>query len=273
MATFYHSSTNPRDAIANLYLSDPAGHVPYPESAVSGNTVYLNYSSSSSYSETLAGSTQPQSNCIGFSELSSHLGVSSYNSWRDGRNETLFMQSHGESINGGDGLFQNSVPDDPRIGLETELGILNGHDLSLHQSNMSSGRSQGLSLSLRIPLPSFKDVSALTSHQSNPGSNENYRDTNSRSGILNATTPYEITNIMSTISDSKYLKAAQQLLDEIVTVQSALKHKTDYNGASKSDGNHSNHQEFCANSPFELSPSEKQELHNKITKLLSMFDE
>ncbi|PKU65459.1 BEL1-like homeodomain protein 6 [Dendrobium catenatum] len=294
MATFYSNSSNQRDAMENIYLRDPAGSEP----AVSGNMVHLNFPSVSSYSNTLAGTREKQANCIGVSDLaSSHIGDNAYSSWRDGRNVMLFMQAHGRSLDGGDELIRNSASDvDPQLGLQTPLGILNEHNLSLQQS-MSSGQGQGLSLSLgtQIPVPSFKYqpassvVSGLSSYHSNSGNGETYGNENSRSRILNANaSPYGFTNTMSTVPNSKYIKAAQQLLDEFVNIQRALKKKADNTksisasgfpaskdnkGASRSDGNPSEHQESSANSPSELSTSEKQELQNKLAKLLAMLDE
>ncbi|XP_020697623.1 BEL1-like homeodomain protein 7 [Dendrobium catenatum] len=287
MATFYPSSTNQRDVMGNLYLRDPTGHAMYPESAVNGNMVYLNISSGP-YSETLAGSIQSEQNCIGFTDLvASQLGENAYNSWRDGRNEMLFLQANGESMAG----------DDSQMGLQSHLGILNEHNLSLQHSNISNVQGQGLSLSLgmQIPVPSFKyqpnqsDVAILSSHQSSSGNGEAYRNDDSRSRIQNINVPsYGLSNITSAIPNSKYLKTAQQLLDEVVNVQKALKKKTDCtqsfntsgkqackdnDGESKSGGSPTNHPGSTANSSSELSPSERQELQSKMTKLVAMLDE
>ncbi|KAG0481985.1 hypothetical protein HPP92_010069 [Vanilla planifolia] len=277
MATFYPTSTKQRDSMANLYLGDSAGHVLYPESTVSGNIAFLNYPSSVPYSEALVGSMQSQTNCI--------------------RNEMLFLQANVGSIDGGDELIRDTVGDDPQMGLQTQLGILHEHNLSLQQSKISSVQGQGLSLSLgtHIPVPSFKyqpagsDASVLSSLQSVPGNGETYRDEISRSRISSAgVSAYGLTNITSTIPNSKYLEAAQQLLDEVVNVQMALKQKLDNcrslntsgipackdkDGLSNSNGNPSNQQESTANGSNDLSPSERQDLHNKVTNLLAMLDE
>lgn len=188
----------------------------------------------------------------------------------------LFEGAHPGSLDDGDELIRSSATDDdPHMALQAQLSILNEHNLSL-QKSMSGGQGQVLSLSLgmQIPVPSFKfqpagsAVSVLNSNQSIPGNGEAYGNENSRSRILN----------------SKYIKAAQQLLDEIVNLQKALKHKVektksvnlsgisawkDNNGGSRSDGKLSEHQEPSA----DLSPSEKQELQNKMRKLLVMLEE
>ncbi|XP_020578478.1 BEL1-like homeodomain protein 7 isoform X2 [Phalaenopsis equestris] len=239
------------------------------EPAVSGNMVYLNSSLLSSYSKPFTGNRDPQPNCITvYDSASSQLGENSCSSWRDGR---PFMQVHG-----GDELVRDS--DDPQIDLQAQLCVLNEQNFSFQQS-LSSGQVQGLSLSLGVQIPApFKyqravsAVSVLNSDLSDPRDVEIYGNENFRSTILN----------------SKYIKAAQQLLDEIVSLQKALKQKADStktvnssvmvvckdnNGASGIDGNASEHQEHGANSLSELLPSEKQEIQNKMTKLLAMLDE
>ncbi|KAJ6825732.1 BEL1-like homeodomain protein 7 [Iris pallida] len=277
MATFYQSSTNQRDAAPNLYIRE-SGNT-YPESSVGGNMMYLNFSSSGPYSEMLTGGSQSQPNCVELPVISqeSSMGGHAYNAWRDDRNEMLFMQTNGGSMDGEDDPVRNSV-------------ILNGQALSLHQSNFSNVQGQGLSLSLgtQIPMPPFKyqpsDISMLSSHQFSKNGESCRDDISGNKLMLDNASPYGLPNPAGNISNSKYLRVSQQLLDEVVNVQKALKHKADgiqnlntstgckdNDGASKSDGVSSNPQEAIPSS--ELSPSEKQELQNKVTKLLAMLDE
>ncbi|KAM0951754.1 putative transcription factor Homeodomain-TALE-BEL family [Dioscorea sansibarensis] len=304
MATFYSSSNEQRDIMRNLYLREP-GHASYAESSVNGNMVYLNYPSSGPYSEMLAGSNgQPQATCVelpvsnaAYSQNSSTggLGLSSprivettYNAWREGKNE-MFMQAIGSSMNGPEGLVRSSVTADIQMGLQTQLGML----------SVPATQGQGLSLSLgtQIPVPSFQyrsassDISVLNSQQSPSVNAGSCKDDNSRNKNVHPTpTAYGISSMAITVPNSKYLKAAQQLLDEVVNVRKALKNKDDKSqgmntsagnsggkendGGAKSDGTpNNNNQESTANSPPELSPSERQDLQNKITKLLAMLDE
>ncbi|XP_038987957.1 BEL1-like homeodomain protein 7 [Phoenix dactylifera] len=313
MATFYTSSTNQRDAMPNLCLRDP-GHTPYPESSVTGNMLYVNYPSSSLYSDALAGNAQSQQNSVkvpvpiamisqgssveGPNMVTSHLGENAYNAWRDGRNEMLFMQTIGGSMNGAGDLIRSSVSNNLQMGLQTQLGILNGQELSLQHSNVSTMQNQGLSLSLstQIPVPSFQyrpatsDLSFFGPHQSTTGNSGSCRDDESRNKNMHANlSAYGVSSLTNPISNSKYLKAAQELLDEVVNVRKALKDKADKSqsvhtsagtagckdtdGATKSEGMPSNAQESTANSPGELSPSGRQDLQNKVTKLLAMLDE
>ncbi|GFP85905.1 bel1-like homeodomain protein 7 [Phtheirospermum japonicum] len=102
----------------------------------------------------------------------------------------------------------------------------------------------------------------------------------SGSVVANDVTPYGASSVARVVSNSKYLKAAQQLLDEVVNVKKdnvkgqngkreLMKESKETEGgsdpsvASKASGNSSS----------ELSVAEKQDLQNKMSKLLSMLDE
>ncbi|KAK4487408.1 hypothetical protein RD792_005960 [Penstemon davidsonii] len=84
------------------------------------------------------------------------------------------------------------------------------------------------------------------------------------------------------LCNSKYLKAAQDLLDEVVNVREALKpyeKRQNMNSISqdgstdvKRDGVSENH-EFTLNASHDLTTFERHDLQNKVTKLLSMLDE
>lgn len=100
---------------------------------------------------------------------------------------------------------------------------------------------------------------------------------------------YELSGYANTILNPKYLKAAQNLLDEVANVRKALKHpesnkclddskEIDGRPSSRSmpstaNGMSSDASDSIANSSSELSPAERQDLQNKKTKLLSMLDE
>ncbi|KAH9606044.1 hypothetical protein KSS87_006681 [Heliosperma pusillum] len=98
---------------------------------------------------------------------------------------------------------------------------------------------------------------------------------------------YEQAGIASALLKSKYLKAAQQLLDEVVNVGDAIKRRESGNdqisnkvddgskesrGGSKpsTEGNDSG---VGSGSAQELSSSERHELQNKLDKLHSLLDE
>ncbi|KAJ0025151.1 hypothetical protein Pint_09023 [Pistacia integerrima] len=92
---------------------------------------------------------------------------------------------------------------------------------------------------------------------------------------------YEPTGFTNTSLKSKYIKAAQELLDEVINVQKALKrsdsnkeqncHGTGLDDSKGTDGKSSSRS--VTNSSPELSHAERQDLQNKKTKLLSMLEE
>ncbi|KAL2892748.1 BEL1-like homeodomain protein 3 [Bienertia sinuspersici] len=98
---------------------------------------------------------------------------------------------------------------------------------------------------------------------------------------------YEQAGMASTVMKSKYLKAAQQLLDEVVNVRDALKRsdsgkeqnpsKVDEGSKEAKAGSHAvsegNESAVGSGTSPELSPAERQELQNKLDKLHSMLDE
>ena len=85
------------------------------------------------------------------------------------------------------------------------------------------------------------------------------------------------------IRHSRYLKAAQEVLDEVVNVWKNIKQKAQKEQAEpgKADGKETDggpksegaSQESGANAAPELSTAEKQELQNKMAKLMAMLDE
>lgn len=94
---------------------------------------------------------------------------------------------------------------------------------------------------------------------------------------------YDSLGFSNSMLNTKYLKAAQQLLDEVVNVRKALKQSRSNkhqrhngsDGSKETDGIRmsSDPSESSNISSVELSPAERQDLQNKKTKLLSMLDE
>ncbi|KAJ1298652.1 hypothetical protein BS78_01G470000 [Paspalum vaginatum] len=79
------------------------------------------------------------------------------------------------------------------------------------------------------------------------------------------------------IQNSKYLKAARELLDEVVNVRDAIKRKGDKSkdsgegkDAEKSEEKADEHE---GNSSTELTPSERQDLQNKVSALMALLDQ
>lgn len=78
------------------------------------------------------------------------------------------------------------------------------------------------------------------------------------------------TQVVSGFHNSKYLEAAQELLDEAVNVKKALK-QFQPEGDKTEEDKEKNLQESITNP--DLPQAERQELQNKLSKLLSILDE
>ncbi|KAL5563077.1 hypothetical protein UlMin_032824 [Ulmus minor] len=306
MATFYSSSSNQRDTAQMLY-SREALPGSYPEASVIPSNMMI-YMNSGSYSDQLASNAQQQSDFMGISPMEpsdpspqpqdilsnlggSRMGEHEYNDWRDGKNEMVVTHSMGGApsiLHGG----QN----------------LQGQGLSLSLSTQIPSGMQMPSISFRNPNMGFASfLSPNPSISGEGGCRDGSRDEQPRNpdyftpgfpgGVQDSNkgelSPYGMSSVARAVPNSKYLKAAQQLLDEVVNVRKALKQQDSEKAQSAHDkakspkegddgsknestpgsGGSSNPQESASNSQPELSHAEKQDLQNKLTKLLSMLDE
>ncbi|PPD74859.1 hypothetical protein GOBAR_DD28219 [Gossypium barbadense] len=252
MASYYTGSDNQRDTAPMIYLREsmPGSFLEGP--VLPGNTML--YMSSGSYSDAFGGNSQQQNNCVEIPTV-----------------EAATSQQQQILSNMG-GLREQDFS-----------GWRDGRNemLAMHLMGSTSGIShdgqnlqgQGLSLSLGTQIP-----------YRNPGSGFSSVNRESNKGELSA---FGMSSMVRTIPNSKYLKAAQQLLDEVVNVQKALKRpdggknrnslENRVKSSKEDDGGSknvpANQQESSINSPKELSHAERQELRSKLTKLLSMLDE
>ncbi|XAR59585.1 hypothetical protein NMG60_11015471 [Bertholletia excelsa] len=294
MATYFHSSESQRDAAPMLFLREswPTSNSEPP--AVPANMMmYMNYpSSSGSCTDTLARTSEQQNLELGASvstvpqqEILSNLGGSrigehDFNVWGNGRSEMPFMQLMGSAT----GLLR-SVQNLPGQGLSLSLGTQIPSTMQIPPVEYQHPNS-GLS-SLLSPTLSIRDDEDPPSKQPR---NSDYM----APGIFGVNSDlmrtdmsqYRMSSISRVIPNSKYLKAAQQLLDEVVSVRKDLKNQDSKkdpinikrlkvaDGESKNEnGETSNLQEGANNSSSELSAAEKHDLQNKLAKLLSMLDE
>ncbi|OMO75594.1 POX family protein [Corchorus olitorius] len=296
MATYYTGSNNQRDTAPMIYLRESMPGS-YPEAPVLPGNAMM-YMNSGSFSDAFAGNSQQQSNCIQIQaveasdstsqqqEILSNLGGSrvgehDFGAWRDGRNEMLVMHSMGgpaSILHSGQGLSLS-------LGTQIPSGI---QMPSIPYRNPNSGFASFLGPNPSVSGEGGSRNSSSRDEQSRnveylpPGFSGGNHD--SAKGDLS---PYGMSSIARTIPNSKYLKAAQQLLDEVVNVRKALKqpdgeknqNSQEHQMKSSKDDDEgsknvpSNQQESSNNSPKELSHAERQEFQNKLTKLLSMLDE
>ncbi|XP_073158806.1 BEL1-like homeodomain protein 7 isoform X1 [Henckelia pumila] len=306
MAAYFPTSNSQSDPATMLYSRDtlPGSYSETP--VIPGNTMmYMNFSPSSGpFSNALAGNSQRQSTCFeiqpaGNSEPGSsqqeimlNFGGSrivehDLSSWKDGRNEMLMMQP------------MNGAP-----------SVLQGQGLSL---SLGTHIPSGMQIS---PIPYQNDTSSFSPFLGpNPsisnderGGNQSFEeDDNSRTRQLSyneymlsciqgtsadaiKTDSYGMSSMTRAIPSSKYLKAAQQLLDEVVNVKKAIKEQNSkkelVNDSKEADrglgdgvsdpsqaGVSSAPPGSTSNSTSELPAAEKQDLQNRLTKLLAMLDE
>ncbi|KAK7283518.1 hypothetical protein RIF29_13086 [Crotalaria pallida] len=163
-----------------------------------------------------------------------------------------YLQGHGLSISLG-----------TQIMTRIEMPPIND---SNHNScfDSFSGTNPSISVNEAFKSGSSRDESMRHSENFPPGL---YRGDVSSHGMC---------SVGITVPNSKYLKAAQQLLDEVVDIRKAkgsdeedLRLENDRpsaNGVPNSQGS-------TSNSTLELAHAEKQDLDYKLTKLLSMLDE
>jgi hypothetical protein len=283
MATYYSSPSSERDS-QTMYSAEP-GNASYPVPSVLGNMLYSNNASSGPYTE-FSGIIQQQQN---FMELPGHPSSVSHDSsskeatnmvssfieqrsfgpLKDMKNEMLMHLMDG-AHSGGSNLIHNDVHNTAQL----EFGMLNNHN----STSVLSAPGQGLSLSLNTHIlapsyPNWSVKSDLLTPQLYQGDDNRIKNMQSEAS--------------QAIRNSKYLKAAQELLDEIVNVWKSVKRKVDKGhaepgkadaketeGGTNSEGVSSNPQEYGVNAAAaELSSAEKQELQNKMAKLMVMLDE
>ncbi|XP_031495363.1 BEL1-like homeodomain protein 7 [Nymphaea colorata] len=237
------------------------------------------------------------------------------------------MQDTDRRMNCGNDLInRNSMSAD--VGMQMQLGILQGgQNLPLQQSAVSAVHGQGLSLSLGTRVPSAIPLSPFQYPQDNPGvpvigscpsglgaepQNGDISGSKQSSGnkyppvnLLNNFQPPDMTksmhmnpsscgfsNVAGAIPSSKYLKAAQQLLEEVVNVRKVLKPENNKKqnfqmpigragskemdagiNASENPSSAGVLPESTTGPSSELSQAERQELQSKLTKLSTMLDE
>jgi len=266
MATFFPNSSDQREASPMIYSREslPSSYSETP--VISANMMmYMNYLSASG-SDTLAVNSQ-QNSCneippVGDSVANhfggSRIGEHDFNEWGNGRSEMSFMPPMG----GATGLLQS-------------MQNMQGQGLSLSLSTQMPSAMQMPSMDFRNPNSGF---SAFLSPNLSISGEASGNSDNMKTGI----SPYEMSNLSRTVPNSKYLKAAQQLLDEVVSVRKSqklkeskkdqMKSSNEGDGRSK-DENSNPQQESVNDSPKELPAAERQGLQDKLTKLLSLLDE
>ncbi|KAL9691568.1 hypothetical protein QQ045_011992 [Rhodiola kirilowii] len=268
MATHYSNTGAQRDVATMLYLKE---NYPGSYQEAQGNMMIMNYPPSyGTYVDTSGSNAQTQRDneiqSLGGSESSQQHPqqeiLTNLVEWRDERNEMMLMHSVGSNSHG-QGLSLS-------LGTQIPLGI------------------QVPRIQFRSLNPGF--TSFLGPNASGDGGSIR-EDENSLDKVGNKQSTFGMSSISRPISNSRYLKVAQELLDEVVNVKKALKQpdleknrdKHDHKGKGSKDddeglkeisaGEPSDAQESSGKNVNELSPAERNDFQNKLTKLLSMLDE
>ena len=271
MATYYPNSTNQRDLLPALYQRI-LGHETYNDSSFPANLMYLNYPSSVSYSDPSSECSHGQhsmvelpiaasllsheSSACASDVASSHVGDNFINMSRDGKS----LMVHPVSVPA------SAAVDHQMDGKGSLFPTSNAHGLSL-----SLGRHH-LIQSFNCHA-SNSDMSYFPSHHSPARCSLHSRE---RNMYCEPDSQFPVVN-------SRYLKAAVELLGEVVNVRGALKQKSEKvqcHGAQKENDvnlkSEKIHQRTCGSTPksvYELSFDERMRLQNKMSKLLNMLDE
>ncbi|KAL9666064.1 hypothetical protein QQ045_000386 [Rhodiola kirilowii] len=312
MAIYYPGSTDQRDASATPFLQEPPSSTSFNELSIPpGNMMmYINQGApapSSSYMEFMSEHSLPQhDDCVDMGTVAG------------GRNALLNFSTSSVVALPSAGVQANSATSNPynvdegcrkipRMGLNILNGDQNVHSQGLSlslstqiQSGMASSShyqysSSGLDSFSYLPMPAEGDTSSnylqmpaefpgdyghnfkhdvLYRPQLSMGLKHNQYDSN----MYNS-------SHTKTICDSKFLKAAQQLLDEVVSVQDALKkpeidknqepHQTGPDSTTEDRDKSSENANSDKNEAYlnEVSPTARQELQKKKSELMSMLEE
>ncbi|KAI3762808.1 hypothetical protein L1987_53249 [Smallanthus sonchifolius] len=191
-----------------------------------------------------------------------------------------------------DVMYQNHNTTDPSY-----LDLLSGQTQSNPQNIPRVENHQDLCLSLGMQITSSMDMQTFQYDYLNPHLQDS-GDHDPRSNKLedvdflsfdrpmnnvqcSGSGAYLIpAGIVPRIYNSRYLKPAQELLDEVANIHEAMRQlkMNKHNNLHKSDENYSRIElqsaplESATSSSAELSTSEKNELQNKIIKLFSLLD-
>ncbi|XP_022772700.1 BEL1-like homeodomain protein 3 [Durio zibethinus] len=310
MATYHPSFSYQRDDLSITYLGDqkPASYI--VSSSHPGNpTIYLNEASSAgAFSEISSGISMSLQNCVQIPSIGGRNEMSFIPSSSD----TVCSQSVDGQLNI---TTSNSICNPATVnplaiarsvldeqssqsqGLSLSLGSQISSGVSVpsfqYQQDYSSVFSGHLPFSGKVAIPCAGEESKRSKELKTsddmqfgfPGGNHDAFETDTLSNPQGSISHKQMhsdiyqfeSGFASTILNSKYLRVAQELLDEVINVRKALKQPDlDKNVSSQpnpSSGMSLEPNESVNNSSSEISAIERQDLQNKKTKLLSMLEQ
>lgn len=271
MTTFYGDSSE-RVAAPMLYIKE---HLPssYQETPVLPGNMML-YMNSAPYSDTLGIDSTSQQ------QQQQQEILSNFNGSRVTEQDIDALRNFNTLGGSSSGILQNGLS----LSLGTQIPGGGFQMSSTPYRNLNMGLVSFLS-----PNPSYSEEGGGS--RSDDGSLRNEMPRNGDYVLRGypGSSP-DLSTVARIIPSSRYLKAAQQLLDEVVNITKALKQPEDAkdrsgdekqhqgkslgdaaDGGVKNDDGDSSARESSVGK--ELSHTEKQELQNKLTRLFSMLDE
>uniref|UniRef100_A0A1D1YUH1 BEL1-like homeodomain protein 1 n=1 Tax=Anthurium amnicola TaxID=1678845 RepID=A0A1D1YUH1_9ARAE len=272
MATFFHGGPPeiPADGLQTLYLMNP-GYVGYAAAAAdapAANMFLLNQAAVSPTQHQSPGHPQ----LVGI-PLNAQVPAASYDHGRTPSSSSVAVHHDVSAVHG--------VPPRIHYNLWNAAPATNpGLDMATQQLRRPT--QQGLSLSLSPQQPNYGAY--RQEHEMQPRvvapagmpPGDDIRILVSPSSGSEGTNGMPAT-LQSVLMGSKYLRAAQQLLDEVVNVGKGIKDESPRSARALSRPNkepeEASCEEACSKRAAELTTAERQELQMKKAKLVTMLDE
>ncbi|XP_010263012.1 PREDICTED: BEL1-like homeodomain protein 1 [Nelumbo nucifera] len=312
MATYFHGTSEIQaDGLQTLYLMNP-GYVGYSDTQPPSNMVFLNSAGNTLNPASLSHAAQTSQHLVGIPLQATAVAAGAAAASQDPNRPSVHSQQDMSTIHGFVPRVHYNLwtPMDPTAGagspqahhqhqisttaaaaaaVSNSVGVTDvSSQLGLRRSVVSPTQ-QGLSLSLsshqQTAYGSYRQESDIPAPAPapaiSPTSGNEMRISGGSSSSASAVSN-GISGMQSVLLGSKYLKAAQQLLDEVVNVGKGIKTESakGSKGLSKlsrdsnaGSGEVSNAGETSTKPAVEFTTAERQELQMRKAKLVSMLDE
>ncbi|PON97432.1 Homeodomain transcription factor [Trema orientale] len=297
MATYFHGNSEIQapDGLQTLVLMNPAGYIPYsdtPPPSAAGNLIFLNSAAANSLAHHPNIAHAPPSHHHHQTQQFVTAIPSPHHQGQDPNSQAMQTHQHHHDLSALHG-FMPRVPyslwnspdpaagarETPRAAQQQQQQQQQG-GLSLTLSSQQLGGFGSFRSDREIPSPAAPTQAAPAI------SGEDMRvsggSSSSVSGVTNG-----VSGIQSVLLSSKYLKAAQELLDEVVNVGNGIRTEPSKKGsnsqntkaagessaAASGDGSTAAVADSSGKRVAELTPAERQEIQMKKAKLITMLDE
>ncbi|KAF4396990.1 hypothetical protein F8388_004958 [Cannabis sativa] len=299
MATYFHGNSDiqaPDGGLQTLVLMNPGGYIPYsdtpPPPSATGNLIFLNSAANSLTQHHPNISHAPQSHQQTTQQFvtaipSPHHHHHHHQQDPNNSQQPMQQQTQQHDFSALHGFMPRvqynlwNSPDQSAAARETPRSQQQG-GLSLTLSSQQLGGFGSFRSDREIPSP------VQTQGQGPAVSGEDMRVSGGSSSSVSVVTN-GVPGIQSVLLSSKYLKAAQELLDEVVNVGNEMRNEPfskkgtnssqqskpagESSAAASGDGSPIAAGETSGKRASELTPAERQEIQMKKAKLITMLDE